>query len=162
MEKEKNETIFRQKSVDRVSSPEQLDNYLKVTTPTVWLVLVGIIIILIGTIVWAAFGRLHTYANAGCLIEDQKAFCYVTEEDFKKITTGMMIELPKEEQSFEIVSMDTQGVNIPDSYNYLQHIVGVTADDYVFMLLGFINLEDGYYPGRVVTESISPLEFIFN
>lgn len=162
MEKEKNETIFRQKSVDRVSSPEQLDNYLKVTTPTVWLVLVGIIIILVGTIVWAAFGRMKTYANAGCLVENQSVYCYVTEEDSKKITPGMLVEFPKEETNFEVISIDTQGVNIPDSYNYLQHIVGVTSADYVFTVFGLCNLDDGYYIGRVITESISPLEFIFN
>lgn len=159
---EKNDTIFRQKSVDRVSSPEQLDNYLKVTTPTVWLVLIGIIVILIGTIVWATFGRMNTYANVGCVIEDQEAYCYVTEENSKKIKEGMTIEIPSDEASFEIIQVDTQGVNIPDNYNYLQHIVGVTSSDYVFTLFGLCSLNNGYYKGRVIVESISPLEFIFN
>ena len=67
---EKQESIFRQKSVERVSSPEQLDDYLKVTSPSVWLVLVGIIILLVGTIAWGAFGKLKTYAVTGCYVED--------------------------------------------------------------------------------------------
>lgn len=159
---EKNETIFRQKSVDRVSSPEQLDNYLKVTTPSVWLILIGIIVLLIGTIVWAALGKLNTYVNTGCIVESQTAYCYVTEEDGKKVDEGMTVEIPSEDVQFEVIGVETQGVNIPDTYNYLQHIVGVTSSDFVLSLYGLTNLKDGYYTGRIIVESISPLVFIFN
>lgn len=31
--------IFRKKSLDRISSPEALDDYLHVTTPAVWMIL---------------------------------------------------------------------------------------------------------------------------
>ena len=159
---EKQETIFRQKSVDRVSSPEQLDSYLKVTSPSVWLVLVGIIIILVGAIAWGTFGKIKTYANVGCLVEQNIGYCYIREDQGSKIEVGMQVEIPKEEASFEIISMETQGLNIPDSYNYLQHLVGVTSLDYVFRMSGPCELKDGYYSGKVITESVSPLTFILN
>ena len=40
--------IFREKSIERVSSPEQLDDYIKVTTPSVWLILSATIALLAG------------------------------------------------------------------------------------------------------------------
>ena len=58
--------------------------------------------------------------------------------------------------------METQGLNIPDSYSYLQHLVGVTSEDYVFRMSGPCNAKDGYYSGKVITESVSPLTFILN
>lgn len=30
--------LFRQKSIDRVSSPEQLQDYMRVTNPGVWMI----------------------------------------------------------------------------------------------------------------------------
>lgn len=159
---EKQETVFRQKSVDRVSSPEQLDSYLKVTSPSVWIVLIGIIIILTGAIAWGTFGKLQTYAATGCVIEDGVGYCYLKEEEGTKVETGMTIEIPNEEVSFEILSIQTQGIQIPDSYSYLQHLVGVTAEDYVFCVSGLTDLPAGYYQGRIITEAVSPLKFILN
>ena len=57
--------IFRQKSIDKVSSPEKLDDYIKVTTPSVWITLAAILILLIGTIVWGFFGKLTVHNDDG-------------------------------------------------------------------------------------------------
>ena len=39
-------SIFRKKSLERVQSPEQLNDYIKVANPGVWLVLIAVIIFL--------------------------------------------------------------------------------------------------------------------
>ena len=52
-------SIFRQKSIDRVSSPEQLNDYIRVTTPTVWLVLLALVILLLGMLTWSVFGTVQ-------------------------------------------------------------------------------------------------------
>ena len=52
-------SIFRQKSIDRVSSPEQLNDYIRVTTPTVWLVLLALVILLLGMLAWSVFGTVQ-------------------------------------------------------------------------------------------------------
>ena len=38
--------LFREKSVTKVSSPEQLNDYIRVSTPAAWLVLVAIVLLL--------------------------------------------------------------------------------------------------------------------
>lgn len=50
--------IFRQKSIDKVSSPEKLDNYIRVTTPSVWITLAAILVLLAGAIIWGIFGEV--------------------------------------------------------------------------------------------------------
>jgi hypothetical protein len=57
--------IFRKKSIDKVSSPEKLDDYIKVTTPSVWLTLAAIVILLIGAIVWGITGELTIHNDDG-------------------------------------------------------------------------------------------------
>ena len=51
--------IFRQKSIDRVSSPEQLNDYIRVTTPGVWLVLLALVILLLGMLAWSVLGTVE-------------------------------------------------------------------------------------------------------
>ena len=57
--------LFRQKSIDKVSSPEKLDDYIRVTTPSVWITLAAIVILLAGTIVWGTLGELTVHNNDG-------------------------------------------------------------------------------------------------
>ena len=58
-------SIFRKKSIERVSSPEQLNDYIRVTTPSVWLILIAVIILIIGTLIWGVFGRIEINTGAG-------------------------------------------------------------------------------------------------
>ncbi|HAG04352.1 MAG TPA: hypothetical protein DCG28_02825 [Lachnospiraceae bacterium] len=48
-----NEEIFRKKSIEKISSPEKLDDYIKVARPSAWLLLAAIIVLMIGALVWA-------------------------------------------------------------------------------------------------------------
>ena len=60
-----NNSIFRQKSIDKVSSPEKLDDYIRVTTPSVWIVLIAIVMLLVGGIVWSVFGEVEVHNANG-------------------------------------------------------------------------------------------------
>ena len=57
--------IFREKSIERVSSPEQLDDCIKVTTPSVWLILSATIALLAGMIIWGVFGKIEVNTPNG-------------------------------------------------------------------------------------------------
>jgi HlyD family secretion protein len=50
--------IFRKTSLDRLSSPEQLDRLITVTSPKVWLVIITIGLVLACGIIWGVFGRI--------------------------------------------------------------------------------------------------------
>ena len=58
-------SIFRKSSIDKVSSPEKLDDYIRVTTPGVWLTLAAIIILLAGAVIWGTMGELTVHNNDG-------------------------------------------------------------------------------------------------
>ena len=52
------ESVFRKKSVDRVNSPEQLNSYIHVTGPSVWLILAGVAVLLIGFLIFALMTKV--------------------------------------------------------------------------------------------------------
>lgn len=152
--------IFREKSIKRVNSPEKLDEYLKVTSPSVWLILIGIIIVLAGFIVWGYFGELKTYVNTGCVISDNKASCYVKEEDISKVSKDMILVI--NEKEYRVENVENQGVLLTQDDDYLKHLIGVNETEYVLPVSCTCDLSNGMYQGKIIVETISPLVFIFN
>lgn len=61
--------IFRSVALERLSSPEQLDQLMQVTTPRGWLALVGIAALLATALVWGVLGSVpERIAGQGILI----------------------------------------------------------------------------------------------
>ena len=58
-------SIFRKKSLEQISTPEQLDDYIKVTKPSVWVVLIATILLIAGVLVWAVFGKIEVNTENG-------------------------------------------------------------------------------------------------
>jgi hypothetical protein len=50
--------LFRAKAQERLSSPEQLDQLMRVTSPRSWLVLLGLAAIIIAALIWAFVGQV--------------------------------------------------------------------------------------------------------
>ncbi|MDR3156713.1 MAG: HlyD family efflux transporter periplasmic adaptor subunit [Lactobacillales bacterium] len=56
--------IFRQKSLDKLSSPEQLDKLIVITSPLTWLTLIGAGLIVAVTLAWSIASRIPTTESA--------------------------------------------------------------------------------------------------
>jgi hypothetical protein len=46
-------SIFRKSSLDRISSPEKLNEYIRVSRPSIWIVLSAIILLTAAIAFWA-------------------------------------------------------------------------------------------------------------
>jgi len=56
-------TVFRKVSLERLSSPEQLDQMVQVTDPKGWLALAGLGALLLATVGWGIWGSIPTEAE---------------------------------------------------------------------------------------------------
>lgn len=99
-------SIFRKKSLERIASPEQLNDYIKVTNPSVWILLGSIIVLLLGVVIWAVFGQLATTVSAVVLVEDGIATCYVREADAASVAPGDAVYIGGETYALESVSAE--------------------------------------------------------
>ena len=77
LEGEQKVKLFREKSLEAIESPESLNDYLRVTSAGVWLVLAAVIALLAGLILWGVFGRIDTKASLAVTSADGRAVCYV-------------------------------------------------------------------------------------
>ncbi len=155
------ETIFRKKSIDKVSSPEQLNDYIHVANPGVWLVLGALIIMLIGLCVWGVLGSLDTSIDAvgNCL--DGNLTCYVSRDNLDKIREGAEIIVDGKE--YTVLTVDKTAVKVQDNLNeHLAYLGGFAEDDWVYPITAKTDLSDGNYEVEIVTESVSPISFVLN
>ena len=58
-------SIFREKSIARVTGPEALNDYIRVTTPSVWIVLIALVVLLVGMLAWSVFGTVEVHDENG-------------------------------------------------------------------------------------------------
>jgi HlyD family secretion protein len=67
--------LFRKIALDRLSSPEQLDQIMRVTSPIGWASLVGCMVLIAMTIVWGVYGSIPTKViGQGILVEKGSLF----------------------------------------------------------------------------------------
>ena len=83
--------IFRKKSLDKLASPEEMKDYMRVTTPSVWLALAAILLALSGLMAWALGGYVTITATASGVARGNEVICYF--EDASQIREGMEVRL---------------------------------------------------------------------
>lgn len=94
------ESIFRKSSLERVSSPEQLNEYVKITNPSLIAILVAIFLILFGCSFWVFSGSIPKYLDlTGVVAEalddngEARVFCYVPISTAKRLKENMDVQI---------------------------------------------------------------------
>jgi hypothetical protein len=62
---EKRKNIFRQKALNQVKSVEDLSDYIRVTKPSAWLLILGLAVILGAFFIWGCFGSVSLTDSYG-------------------------------------------------------------------------------------------------
>lgn len=156
-----NNSIFRKKSIERISSPEQLNDYVRVSNPGVWMVLAAIVIILAGVCVWGIFGRLDTKINTVGVCKNGTLTCYVSDEKIGSVSVGMKLSVDGAEYEITSVS-DTPTAVGADFDPYAMYIGGLEQGQWVCEVTARTGLADGTYSAAIITESVSPISFVMN
>jgi NHLM bacteriocin system secretion protein len=72
--------LFRKTSLEKLSSPEQLDKMIVITPPSFWLALSGAGLIIVVALVWAVFGRLPVNVDTqGIYVNDGGTYSVYSE-----------------------------------------------------------------------------------
>lgn len=152
--------LFRKKSMEKVSSPEQLNDYIRVSNPGVWIALTAVIVLLVGVCVWGIFGRLETTVGSAAVVKDGVMTLYIKEEHLGKITEGMTVRV--KDQEYLIAAVETVPKTIPEGFDeYMLHLSGMHVGEWVFGVTAMdTNLADGVYKSEIVVESVAPMSFI--
>lgn len=155
------EQLFRKKSIERVSSPEQLDAYIRVANPSIWMVLIAIVVLLVGVCAWGILGHLDTAVNAVAVCENGTVTLYVKDEDGKRAQTGAQVQIGEDAASVTAISpMPIKAEAV--LRDYVRHVGGFGAEDWAYAVQADAQLPDGVYSAKIIVESVSPMSFVMN
>ncbi len=153
--------LFRQKSLDKISSPEQLNDYITVTNPGVWMLLTSIVLVLFGAIVWGTFGKLETRIRVPAIVDDSGAVLYVEADDILKIQGDQKVDINGIEGS--VVSYGNKGNKASDVLGDIAlSESGYSESDILYDVYADIDIQNGIYMAEIVIDSVSPISFLIN
>lgn len=153
--------LFRKEAVDRVASPEQLNDYIHVTSPAIWMALVGIICILIGAIVWGVFGSIYTTVPGAGTVSGHNLVIYINTSDRVSVKEGMDITVNG--QKTVVREISSEPVKVPEDVSeYVLDAAGLAIGDWAYRVEADTDLDDGAYSAVITVESIHPIKFVIN
>lgn len=153
--------LFRKKSIERISSPEQLNDYICVSSPGVWLILMAVVVLLAGVVIWGVFGTMNSYIDVCAVSDKGKTVVYISEENIARVTADMPVMINGTEYTFASISDESvEAENVMDEYD--MHVGGIKSGEWVYPATLTKNLPTGTYSAKIVAESINPVSFVFN
>jgi hypothetical protein len=103
--------LYRKESLERIESPEQLNQVLRVTNPSVWLLLTAVILLLVGLLVWGSFTYIDSVAYGRAEVTDGVMTLRFDDEDLaKSVEEGMLITVGETSSEIRSLGRDEQGV----------------------------------------------------
>ena len=156
--KEKQNPLFRKTSLERISSPEELHDYMRVTSPRLWMLLSVVIALLIGFIVYASTARMEntmpvsvqvdTYTVAdtdGTQFSGRTVYADLEISYLETLKPGMKLRVAGEEGEINSLYTSADRLGVLFSMNN-EHFA----------------LPDGTYEAEIVLESVTPISFLLN
>ncbi len=133
----------KNKRIKMNQSVEDLNNYIRVTNPGVWLLIVAMLSIMIGILIWSFFGHIERTIDATIYVEKNEIVCYVNEDDSANLTKGMVVEYANLKGTIQDKQENQDGVDI-------------------YTVSSKNKVKDGYYSGIIIIEEISPISFLLD
>lgn len=155
-----NNNIFRQKNIEKINSPESLNDYVKVTNPSVWIILLGVIILIAGALVFGTIGKIDTNINTVTNVSDGTAITYIDENNIDKINSSMKVKIDGEE--YNIINIESKPIKASEVDEYVLHKGNIEISQWLYPITVNATLKDGVYSSVITIEQTSPISYIFN
>ena len=103
-------SLFRQKSLEKISSPENLDEYLHVTNPSVWLILTSVLLLLIGMLYWSSVTDINSLARGNARVTNGSMCIYFENSKIAdNVESGMTVKAGETESRISSIGTDEKG-----------------------------------------------------
>lgn len=154
-------SIFRKKAMDRISSPEELDQYLTVTGPGVWFPLITVILLLIGSLVWMTLGHIDVTMDVAVMARQDGIVCYVPTAQKDAAVARGTVRIG--DQTFPLTDVGLVPVIVDETTDEAVRRTGtLPLGATVAPLKVDAELMEGVYAGQITVESVNPIKYIIN
>lgn len=154
-------SIFREKNVESISSPDSLNDYIRVVRPSLWLTLATVVLLLIGVTVWSVVGRIDDTIPAAVVAENGNTYIYVDVNNLADMPEKATITVNGRDLILNTSTYTTDNLYVPDDTDVIR-MFGDLNDKTVRVYKTDAYFENGIYKGTITVGSIRPITFVTN
>ena len=154
---------FKDEKANKITSPDQMNDYIKTSNPSAWLIILSAMFLLASIFVWAVFGTLNVTVEAGAVAADDRIVCYLPESE--DIAVGSKVR--SGDIWGEVVSLSEKPVSelkVKESLNvdeYTLYCLDLNEWNYIVEISMPENNSDGYIEVEIIKETIKPISFLW-
>ena len=145
--------LFRKKSLEHIASPEDIRDYMHISSPRLWMILSAVLAILIGFVIFASVTTIEN--SVACKAN------VMSVPDEEKDSYTMLLELPAGMGDLIDIGMEFRINELPGRITMV-----IENDDMTFASGDLddqsVMLKSGTYDAEVILERITPLSFLMN
>lgn len=155
------EEIFRKKSLEKISSPERIDEYIKTENLSLRLIIIAVAIVFLGFVLWSILGKIQISETAVTVCKNGRAVCYINENNSEDISENTEFNI--EGENFYMKNITKIPCKVSDVLSeYEAHVVGFDENAWVYAVELEPEVKDGIYKTKVILNSVSPISLLLN
>ena len=81
-------SIFNKRATEKLRNPDDLDKYVRVTNPSIWVAICACVALLVGLLAWGVFGTVTTSVAATGVCVKGNVMCFLSVQDAAKVDVG--------------------------------------------------------------------------
>ena len=89
----KDTTRIRQDDQKSKKSPDDLQKYLRISSPSMWLVVLALLLVALSAAVWCFWGRIPQLSVGTGICAEQRCVCFFPARDGYALREGMTVRL---------------------------------------------------------------------
>ncbi|NJP41725.1 hypothetical protein HCH52_11830 [Oscillospiraceae bacterium HV4-5-C5C] len=158
--------LFRQQSLDRVNSPEQLNDYIRVANPHIWLLLIAVTVLLLAFLAWAVLGEVPESFQVNGIVTDGQAICFLSQDQAASVQVGDEVAIGSNGESGQISAVSLVPLSraeVQAAYPGDYYSEQLSLNDWnVEIQIQASDQTDGLAEIRFTTDSYHPVSFLLN
>lgn len=84
----KQSLLFTKNAAEKLRAPDDLEKYVQVTRPSMWIVTCACASLLVGLLIWGMLGTVSTNVSTMGVVIDDQPICFLDAEDVVLVQVG--------------------------------------------------------------------------
>ena len=160
--------MFRDSALNKMSSADDLDRYLKVTNPSAWILIGAVTVLLVAAFIWGLTASLPVSTTTTGVLKNGEVVCFLPLDNHEIATTDSKVTA---------VGHETHIISVNDNPHSQREVAATIGSDYAVSTLETAQWsykvivalpkeiadwdEGDDVPVQITTEEVAPLSYLF-
>ncbi|NMB93952.1 MAG: hypothetical protein GYA26_06990 [Flexilinea flocculi] len=160
-----NENLFRKESLDHIASPEQLNDYIRVPNPSIWLIISLFLILAVVVIFWAFSANLPVVVQAQGIFSEDGIVCFLPVEEAQSLSPGMVVKIDEKEGKIQSISPDPiskEEASVEIGAYQADKMIQSPWNQKIILIPSEEIANHQFLSIKITTDTIKPIDLIFD